>query len=200
VSGHLVLRSPLAGVVLERTATPGAVVEAGMPLIVIADPFSLWLTISAPEKMAALFHRNGAVRFTVPAFPVDTFVARVDAVAAGLSADTRTLAVRAIVAGSAGRLKPQMLANVFVEGSATIPAVVVPEGTVQLLDGTSVVFIATPDGKGGARFVARDVVVGSRGGGQAAITRGLAPGDVVVIDGAIAVKAELKKGTTRMVM
>jgi cobalt-zinc-cadmium efflux system membrane fusion protein len=200
VSGHLVLRSPLAGAVLERTAMPGAVVEAGMPLIVIADPSSLWLSISAPEKMAALFHRGATLRFAVPAFPADTFAARVDAVAAGLSPDTRTLAVRAAVSGSAGKLKPQMLASVFVEGNATIPAVVVPEGAVQLLDGKSVVFIAIPDGKGGARFVAREVVAGSRGAGQAAITTGLSPGDLVVIEGALAVKAQLKKGGMPMVM
>ena len=200
VSGHLVLRSPVVGVVLERTAVPGAVVEAGMPLVVIADPSSLWLAISAPEKMAAFFRRGVSLRFAVPAFPADTFAARVDAVAAGLSADTRTLAVRAVVAGSAGRLKPQMLASVLVEGKATIPAVVVSEGAVQLLDGKPVVFIAIPDGKGGARFVARDIVVGSRGGGQAAITTGLAPGDLVVIEGALAVKAQLKKGAMPMVM
>ena len=82
-SGQILLRAPFAGVVLARTAVPGAVVEAGSPLVIITDPSSLWLAINAPEQLAGLFHRGGHLRFTVPAFPADTFAANVDAVGAG---------------------------------------------------------------------------------------------------------------------
>jgi membrane fusion protein, heavy metal efflux system len=75
-TGEIALRSPLAGVVLARTAVPGAVVEAGAPLVVVTDPASLWVTISAPEALAGLFRRGSQLRFTVPAYPADTFAAR----------------------------------------------------------------------------------------------------------------------------
>ncbi|HYM23545.1 MAG TPA: efflux RND transporter periplasmic adaptor subunit [Vicinamibacterales bacterium] len=191
-SGEILLRAPAAGVVLARTAMPGAVVEAGAPLVVVTDPANLWLTINAPEQMAALFQRGGRLRFSVPAYPSDTFSAVVDAVGAGLDESTRTLGVRAVIA-NAGRLKPQMLATVVVEGAGKVYAVFVPEDAVQTIDGKSYVFLAKPDRKGGARFAQREVVLGTRSGGRVAILQGLASGDVVVTAGAFAVKAELQK-------
>jgi cobalt-zinc-cadmium efflux system membrane fusion protein len=194
-SGEVVLRSPFAGVVLARTAVPGTVVEAGAPLVIVTDPSSLWLAISAPEQLTPLFHRGGRLRFTVPAYPADTFAARVDAVGAGLEADTRTLSVRALIANAGDRLKPQMLANVLVEGVGSVAAAFVPEDAIQLIQGKPHVFIARPDGKGGATFERREVTLGSRASGRVSVLNGLAAGEVVVIAGAFAVKAELQKAT-----
>jgi cobalt-zinc-cadmium efflux system membrane fusion protein len=193
--GEVVLRSPFAGVVLARTAVPGTVVDAGAPLMIVTDPSSLWLAVSAPEQLTALFHRGGRLRFTVPAYPTDTFTARVDAVGAGLEADTRTLSVRALIANMGNRLKPQMLANVLVEGVGSVPAAFVPEDAVQLIQGRPNAFLARPDGKGGAKFERREVILGSRMGGRVAVLRGLAAGDVVILAGAFAVKAEFQKAT-----
>jgi cobalt-zinc-cadmium efflux system membrane fusion protein len=194
-NGEIVIRAPFAGVVLARMAVPGAVVDAGTPLVIVTDPSNFWLAINAPEQMTALFHRGGGLRFTVPAYPADTFTARVDAVGAGLEADTRTLSVRAVIGNTGGRLKPQMLANVLVEGAGRMPAVFVPENAVQLIQGKPYVFLARPDGKGGGRFERREVTIGSRTGGRVAVVRGLSAGDVVVLAGAFAVKAELQKAT-----
>jgi cobalt-zinc-cadmium efflux system membrane fusion protein len=166
-SGEIALRSPLTGVVLARTAVPGSVIEAG---------------------------QGGRLRFAVPAYPADTFSARIDAVGAGLDPATRTLTVRGVVP-SGGKLKAEMLATVVVEGAGTVPAVLLPDDAVQLLDGKTVVFIAKPDGKGGAQLVARPVEVGSRARGRVAVTRGVSAGEVVVTKGAFAIKAQLKKGS-----
>ena len=194
-AGEIVLRSPLAGVVLARTAQPGAVVDAGASLVVVTDPSSLWLQVKAPEQFSALFRRGGQLHFAVPAYAGDDFVARIEAVGAGLDPDTRTLAVRSAVSNATGRLKPEMLATVFVEGGARSTVAFVSEDAVQLVDGKPVVFLAYPDARGTARFVRRDVVVGSRVNGRVAVIRGLSAGDVVVSAGAFAVKAELHKGS-----
>jgi membrane fusion protein, heavy metal efflux system len=65
---------------------------------------------------------------------------------------------------------------------------------VQLVDGKPTVFVAHPDAKGGARLERRVVELGARSGGQVAVTQGLSVGDVVVVAGAFAVKAEFQKG------
>jgi cobalt-zinc-cadmium efflux system membrane fusion protein len=192
-AGEIALRSPLGGVVLARTAVPGTVVEAGAPLVVVTDPTTLWLQIDAPEQLAPLFRRGGRLRFVVPSMPADTFDARVDAVGAGLEPDTRTLAVRASVPNGQRRLKASMIATASVDGGGTATAALVPEDAVQMLDSVPTVFVATPDGKGGARFTARPVTVGGRAGGKVAVTRGLAAGDVIVTRGAFAVRAEIEK-------
>lgn len=194
-SGEFVIRSPMSGVVLARTAAPGAVVEAGAPLVVITDPTSLWISMNPPEQFALLFRRGGTVQFTVPAYPTYSFSARIDAVGAGLDPETRTLAVRGVVNNARSQLKPEMLASVVVEGGTSVPAVLVPEDAVQLLDGKPNVFLAKSDGKGGVLIERREVEVGSRSGGRIAVTKGLAAGEVIVLAGAFAVKADFQKAT-----
>jgi len=193
-TGEIAIRSPLNGVVLARTAVPGAVIEAGAPLVVVTDPSTLWLSIDAPENLASLFRVGAQLRFTVPAYPADTFSARIDAVGAGLDPSTRTLPIRGVIQNRGERLKPEMLASVSAQGGGAISAPSVPEDAVQLLDGKSVVFVAHPDSVGGAKFAPREVQLGSRSGGRIAITHGLAPSDLVVTRGALAVKAQIKKG------
>lgn len=195
LNGEFVIRSTINGVVLARTAAPGAVVDAGAPLVVITDPSSLWLSMNPPEQFALLFRAGGSVRFTVPAYAVDTFTARIDAVGAGLDPDTRTLAVRGVISNARVQLKPEMLASVVVEGANKVPAALVPEDAVQLLDGKPNVFLARPDGKGSVLIERRVVEVGSRSGGRIAVTSGLAAGEVIVIAGAFAVKADFQKAT-----
>jgi cobalt-zinc-cadmium efflux system membrane fusion protein len=193
-SGEIALRSPMSGVVLARTAVPGTVVDAGAPLAVVTDPTSLWVAIAAPETMTGLFSRGGRLRLTVPAYPADTFAARVEAVSAGLDPESRTLSVRALTSDAKGKLKAEMLASVEVEGARSVLAAIIPEDAVQLVAGVPTVFVVEADAKGGARFSRRSVHLGSRSSGRVAVIDGLRAGDVVVTQGAFAVKAEFEKG------
>ena len=192
ISGSIVLRAPQAGVVLSRAGVPGAVVEAGMPLVVITDASRLWLVVNAPEQFAGLFRSGRELRFVVPAH-ADTFAARVTAVGAGLDPDTRTLQVRGATDSRDGRLKPGMLATVFVSGATQMAAALLPEDAVQMMQGKPTVFVVTPDAKGGARITRRDVEVGPRAQGRIAVVRGVKAGDLVVTTGAFAVKSEFQK-------
>jgi RND family efflux transporter MFP subunit len=170
-------------------------VDAGAPLVVVTDPTTLWLTANAPEALAGAFRTGATVRFSVSAYPGEMFAARVDAVGAGLDPGTRTLPVRAVVDNRTGRLKPEMLATVVAAGGPTVPAALVPDDAVQMSKGKTVLFLARPLPNGDAKFLRREVEVGSRTGGRAAILRGLTAGEVIVTKGAFAVKAQLEKGT-----
>lgn len=194
-SGEMTLRAPFDGVVLARNAVPGTVVDVGAPLVVVTDPTTLWLTVNAPEAIGGVFRTRATVRFSVPAYPGETFTARIDGVGAGLDPGTRTLAVRGVVDNRTGRLKAEMLATVMAAGGRPVVAAMVPDDAVQVVKGKTVVFLAKPAPNGGATFTRREVDVGSRTDGRAAIVHGLVAGDVVVIHGAFAVKAELEKGS-----
>lgn len=192
-SGEIALRAPHAGVVLARLAIPGTVVEAGAPLVVVTDPATLWLRVNAPEQFASLFRIGDPVHFTVPAYPNETFTARIDVVSPGLDPDTRTLMARGVVP-SRNTLKSEMLASVTVSSGPKVPAALIPDDAVQVMDGKPTVFLARPDGKGGVALERRTVQVGERSVGRIAVTRGLATGDVIVTTGAFAVRAEFQKG------
>ncbi len=192
-NGIITIVSPLSGVVLSREAAPGSVAEAGEPLASVSDASTLWLEISVSDRAASTLSTGSRVRFSVPAFPADTFAARITSVGGALDPTTRMVPIRATVANPAGRLRPAMFATVWIEGAGSSTAVSVPEGAVQMLDERPVVFVAHPDAKGGARFERRDVQVGGMVAGRRQIALGLKPAEVVVTEGAFAVKSEFSR-------
>ena len=192
-TGEMVLRSSLSGVVLSREVVPGSVVDAGAPLVTVTDPSSLWLQVAATEAVATTLRAGAHLRFNVPAFPGEDFEARVENVGGALDPTSRTLPVRARVANGSRRLRPEMFATVWIEDAAPRTGVAVPDGALQLLDERPVVFVARPDAQGGARFERRDVEIGAKTNNQVQIVRGLNVGDVVVAEGAFAVKSEFAR-------
>jgi cobalt-zinc-cadmium efflux system membrane fusion protein len=87
-----------------------------------------------------------------------------------------------------------MLATVTARAPSEERAMMLPADAVQMVQGRPTVFVAKPDGKGGARFIGHQVQVGPQVGNRIAVTSGLAAGDLAVIEGAFAIKAELEKG------
>ena len=195
-SGTVVVRSPLAGTVLSREATPGAVVEAGAPLVSVTDATSLWLDMSLPPAAASSLAPGSRVRFSVAAFPADTFQARVVSIAGALDPQTRALPVRAAVVSTRNRLRSAMFATVRLDAGARTVSVTVPTRAVMLLDGRQVVFVARPlaGPAAGARFEPRDITSNGEEGGVTRLLSGVKPGELVVTDGAFAVKATFSRG------
>lgn len=192
-TGAMVLRSPLSGVVVSREAVPGSVVSAGTPLVTVTDASTLWLDVSVPDRIASSFRPGANVRFSVPAYTGEFFEARVQNVGGALDPSTRALVVRAVVQNPGRRLRPEMFATVWIESGALRTGVSVPDDAVQLLEQKPVVFIARPDGKGGARFERRDVQTGATVSGRTQVLKGIATGEMVVVSGAFAVKAEFAR-------
>jgi cobalt-zinc-cadmium efflux system membrane fusion protein len=148
--------------------------------------------VNAPESAAGLFRVGAMLRFVVPAFPADTFRGRTDAVGAGLDSATRTLAIRVAVANPGGRLKPEMLATVLAGAATGARVVLVPAEAVQLIGGHPTVFLAIPDSQG-VTLEARTVKTGLTAGGRVAILDGLSAGELIVVEGAFTVKAQLQR-------
>ena len=193
-SGAMVLASPTAGVVLDRDAVPGAVVSAGTLLMTVSDPSTLWLNISANENAARTVRPGSRIQFSVASAPGKLFEARVQSVGVALDSATRTVPIRALVENRNGLFRSAIYATALIESGEKLSGFSVPDDAVQLLDEKPVVFVARPDGKGGAAFERRNVEVGSKAAGRSLITRGLSAGDLVVTEGAFAVKSEFARG------
>jgi RND family efflux transporter MFP subunit len=191
-SGSMILRSPISGFVVSREVVPGAVVSPGAPLVTITDPSSLWLTIALPQSLSSSVRSGSTVRFTVASLPADTFTARVQSVGAAFDPGTRSLPVRAVVINAGERLRPEMFAKAWVSGAAAESYPTVPDAAIQRLGGKAVVLVAKPDGKGGATFEAREVEI-RRIGDRWAVIRGLKADELVVVEGAFAVRSQLEK-------
>ena len=192
-SGEVAVRSTFSGVVLTRDAKPGAVVEPGSPLVSITDDTTLWLEVALADRAASALRVGQSVTFTVPAYPGETFRARVETVGGALDEKTRTLPLRALVANRERKLRPQMFATVLVETGVPAPVVAVAESAVVLVDEKPVLFVARPDPAGGAVFQRRDVEIAGKRDGKVFIRRGVGPGEVVVVEGAFAIKSQLER-------
>jgi cobalt-zinc-cadmium efflux system membrane fusion protein len=191
--GEMVMRSPLAGIVLSRDVVPGSVVNAGDPLLMITDTGTLWLDIAATQRAATALRPGSRVTFTVPELAPRTFDAVIEGISAALDPATRTLPVHAVVVNQDGVLRPAMFATILLPLGEARQGVTVPEAAMQLLDERPVLFVASIDGAGGARFARRDVVVGARRDGDVHVLRGVSPGEIVVAEGAFAVKSEFAR-------
>ena len=192
-SGAMVIRAPMRGVVLTRDAIPGSVIDAGATLVTITDPGTLWLDISASDRDAGSVRRGAHVRFTVPAYPADTFGATVQSVGAGLDTASRTVPVRAVVRNTDGRLRPAMFATTWIDDGVRRAVMMLPTDAIQQLGNRTVVFIAKADTKGGATFERREVRLGSVVGSRTQVLSGVTAGEQVVTAGAFAIKSEFAR-------
>jgi len=192
-TGQIVLKSPMAGIVVGRDAVAGAVIDVGVAALTVTDPSSLWLEFGAPDRVAALLTPGRRVQFDVASLS-GTFEGRILRVNGAVDPATRLVTVRAAVANTARTLRPEMFVTVRAETAPARPSVTVPLDAVQLLDEHPVVFLAEPDGHGGAKFVRREVQTGATANGQTHIVSGVSAGDVVVTEGAFAVKSQFSRG------
>lgn len=191
---RLVLRAPLAGIVVDRQANPGTEVrpDSPNPLFVISDLRRLWLNVDLPEKSAALAMAGAPVHFTIDAYPGVDFAATVEKVGAMVDPATRRIPVRAVIDNADGRLKPEMYARATI-GTAAAPQVVrLPVGAVLTNGLVAKVFVqAAP------RVFERRPVTIAR---QDPENIYLAPesavhaGDAVVVRGALLLASELAQG------
>lgn len=168
--------APADGYVSSRTVEVGQIVSGGQLLFKIVRDARLELDAEVPETELA-FLREGQTAL-VSADGAGLVAATVRAVAPSVDARTRLGVVHLSLPPDSG-FRPGMFARAEIErGDA--PALVVPQAAVVWRDGRAGSFVV--DAEGLARF--RDVETGARFGADVEIRAGLAPGELVALEGA----------------
>jgi cobalt-zinc-cadmium efflux system membrane fusion protein len=192
------LTTAVAGIVVERNASPGQIVGPERHLFTVADLRHVWITVDVYEGDLPRV-REGAAATVIPtAFSDQQFHGRVTYAGGVVDTTSRAFKVRVEVENPQRRLRPGMFAEVRIESPAgskvdTAKLITVLEEAVQTVDGAEVVFVAA--GPGG-RFVMRRVrTVPGAGDGLLRVADGLAPGERIVAAGAFQLKAELTKAS-----
>ena len=189
---EFLLRSPLSGVVVARTATPGLEVQGMLSsanvvaeLFTVGDADPVWVWGDVYERDLGRVHRGQKAAITAVAYPGTVIPGTVDYVADTLDPQSHTAKLRTSVPNPGRSLKPEMFVTVSVElglrRQLAVPrSAVVRSGekqTVFIEDGTAA------DGR--RRFVQRPVETGDADGGWIGIASGLQPGERVVVAGSI---------------
>ena len=179
------IRSPIAGTVVEKLITPGELLTAGTtPCFTVADLSRVWV-------MAQLFGSDlASVSVGDPAevetgITTNNFSGTVDNISALVDPTTRSVMVRVVVENPGDFLKKQMYVRVRIRSRQESTGLLVPVSAI-LRDDENLPFVyaAQPDGS----FARRHVTLGYRTGDQYDIPDGLQAGDQIVVDGAIFVQ------------
>lgn len=189
------LAAPIAGVVVDRTASPGQSVGPTTSLFTIADLRYVWINVDVYEGDLARVRTGAAASVSPSAYSTEQFVGRVTYAGGVVDSASHTFKVRVEVRNADRRLRPGMFAQVRIATARTAAAdaqISIPAIAVQELNGKQVVFVSTAtDGQ----YVAREVTLGNRTAGRVAVTKGVRAGDRIVVNGAFQLKVELMKAS-----
>ena len=179
--GSYTLRSPLAGIVVERNLNPGLEFrpeQSSDPLFVVTDPTSLWLQIDAGEADLAALKAGEKISLQVKQYPNEHFAGAIRHVGDFVDATTRTVRVRGDVPNQDRRLKGGMFVTALIELPPT-QALLVPVAAVFLVDEQRYLFVEEATG----RYILRAVQAGPERDGRIEILAGVKEGEKVVIEG-----------------
>lgn len=186
-SSDYVLRSPIAGIVVERNVSVGAEVntDQAQPCITIADLSRIWVVADVYEQDLGRVHVGDAATVEVLAFPGRAFSGQITYVGHTVDPQSRVAHARVELSNPDFALRPGMFANVRAQGLAEGVAEI-PISSVLARRDQFFVFVRNKDGA----YAQREVRAGEQHGQHIAILSGLAPGDPVVTEGAILLDAE----------
>jgi cobalt-zinc-cadmium efflux system membrane fusion protein len=180
-----VIRSPIAGTVVERLITPGQLLQAGTtPCFTVADLSRVWV-------MAQIFGSDtasvslGAQADIVTGIGSTNFSGTVGNIAALVDPNTRSVAVRVVVANPGEVLKKQMYVRVLIHARQDSDGLLVPVSAI-LRDDENLPFVYAAQADGS--YARQHVTLGYRTGDQYDIVQGLKAGDRIVTEGGIFVQ------------
>ncbi len=206
VDQRFVLRSPIAGTVVDRAINPGLEVQPGAasPLFVISDPSRLWVFLDVVEQELPQVRAGQELVLHSTAWPGRAFRGRVEVVGDSLDPATRTVKARGVLDNPDHLLKAEMYVQVEVEvgtaatagaagaaGAAAVhPAVQIPSAAVVADGDRHYVFVEEAPG----RFERRAVQTGAERAGESQVLAGLAAGQRVVVDGSLLLQSLMTPG------
>jgi len=186
---EVVVRSPLAGKVLELSVVPGEYRnDTTTSVVTIADLATVWVTSQVPESYIRFVQIGERVEISLVAYPGEVFEGRVSRIADTLDPQTRTVKVQAEMNNPGGQFRPEMFGSIHHIESVAQTVVVPAAAVVNNNDGGSIVYVETKPG----RFERRRVAVGKRAGDVVRVSSGVAPGELVVVDGVMLLKGLMR--------
>jgi RND family efflux transporter MFP subunit len=174
--GKATVRAPFAGVLSERPASAGDVVQPGTELFTLVDPASMRLEAHVPSTELAFVREGYQVEFQVTGYEGRTFLGRITRVSPTVDPVTRQISVYVTVPNADGHLVGGLYAEGRVAAHAR-SALLLPAEAVDLAGAPPAVLRV----RGGvAERVTVEVGVREGGEGRVEITRGVSAGDTVL--------------------
>ena len=187
------VRSQFSGTVIDRKVETGTYVQAGEPLLGLADLSRVWVEVEAFESDLPALAVGQEVTVTPSATGGAPFRGEVTFIDPVLDMSARTAKVRVEVENTDGALRPGMFVHARIEATtaADVGALSVPASAVLWTGRRSVVFVEVP-GADVPAYQLREVVVGPRAGAVYPVLSGVSEGERIVTRGAFVLDADLQ--------
>lgn len=175
-----VVKAPFAGVLGLRQVSPGAYVTPNLVLTTLQQVQQVKIDFNVPELYTGLIRKGNVVAvFTTDSkFPRKATILATDP---QINPTTRNLKVRAVLQGAA--LSPGTFVKIQLEANKGKQAIVVPTNAI-IPEASAKKIIVVKNGMGS--FV--EVETGQRNKNVVEVTKGLSPGDSVVVSGVLFVR------------
>jgi membrane fusion protein, heavy metal efflux system len=185
----LPVTAPFGGIVVDRHAVQGEVVDSNHVLFSIADTSLVWAMLDVYEPDVFAVALGQPVTLHLSGLPGQPVAGRITWISPQLDPQTRTLKVRAEVENSDGRLRANMFGRATIVVRDREPMLVVPREALQWEGCCNVVFVQRSE----SEFQPRKVRVGHEVNGWSVIEEGLEPDEAVVVQGSFLLKTEILK-------
>jgi Cu(I)/Ag(I) efflux system membrane fusion protein len=186
VKTELALYAQQSGTVLEKNITEGQKVMSGIPLLKIASLSNLWLMADIYEYELSKINLGSKANINYNYLPGKSFQGKVSFIYPTIDPKTRTVKIRINVDNHSGELKPEMFANVEINGKQLGMSPVVPENSVIRSGMKNIVIIALGEG----RFKPQEVNLGGYSDGYYQVLRGLSEGMRIVTSAQFLIDSE----------
>jgi len=178
--------APITGIVTRLMARDGMYVSKDTEMFTIADLSRVWVLVDVFEHQLAWLRPGLEAEIEVPAYPGKQWQGVVDYLYPDLDPKTRTLRVRLVFPNPNRLLKPNMFAEVVIQGGPRKNVLKIPSEALIVTGERKSVVLVLGDG----RFQPVDVVSGMHQGGEVEILSGLHAGDTVVVSGQFLIDSE----------
>jgi cobalt-zinc-cadmium efflux system membrane fusion protein len=186
-SSELLVTAPRAGVVLDVGASPGEysnALSAPEPLCTIADISTVWAVGDIYENDLAAAKTGEPAQVTLNAYPGQQWTGHVSVISDAVDPNTRTLHVRIVLPNPGAKLKPAMFGSIRLLRSSR-QGILVPTAAVLREGNAAYVFVS----EGGGHYHRVSVTLGQANGNSIEVTSGIKPGDTIVSQGALLLRA-----------
>lgn len=181
-----VIAAPFDAVVTAVHVRAGDLAVPRAPLVEMYAPDSLVIRFSVPERFSAGLRQGMKIEALIDAFPQQTFPGEVVRVYPALDANMRTRTAEAKLQ-TAPALMPHQFARITLHLDTVKNAVTVPaDAVLETPEGAHIVFVLEEN-----KAIRRKVEVGIEQDRMVQVTKGLSPGEKVVVTG-----NEMLKGGT----
>ncbi len=178
------IRSPASGFLLFRNVSPGLRFDRGTELFRVVDLTKVWILADVFENEISFFKPGMSVKMELP-YQKKIFYARLSNVLPQFDQASRTIKLRLEADNPRYVLRPDMFVNVELP-LAGPSAIIVPADAIVDSGLKKTVFVD----RGNGYFEPRQVETGRLLGERVEVTRGLMPGEKIVVAGNFLIDSE----------